>query len=554
VVIFLLLIGANGTAAGPKLPVIGGKPALAVINGEPLTLEEFDRTIASLHEGTMDNAARSRSNSAELLKRMINAKLILQEARNIGLDTLPEVKNPVKVFEEDSLRGMLYGYHIRNIKKPDKKEADRRYMAAVKEIKVKSVLFENEDDGRRLEAIVTAGGDFDQAANRALAAGEATGSLEGQYMQYESLSPEVVRVVSTMKTGEVSPLLRIGNRFSMLKLEDIRYPEDPAAREKAEKDALQAKRVAALEAYTEELKKKYVIRNKKRFESLDYESAEPGFEKLLKDKRVVAEVKGEKPVTVMDLTESLQRRFFHGAERAAQEKQINKRKSQVLEEILNKRVTLKEAKLKKLDRTDYHKSRVEAYRNGILFATFVQKAVEPDVKVEEAEIKAYLQEHIGEYTTPEMMRIDSLVFTKREDAEEAIEKLRKGADFQWMRANADGQVDATKAGNLLQFGGTMLVTATLPEGFQKAVSGAAEGDYRLHADAEGHSYVLYLRDVTPPKPQPFEEVESVIREKVHLEKRTQALRDWEEKLRKASEVKVFATGEKLNRIVKPQAK
>lgn len=554
VLIVLLLSPTKGVAADPKLPVIGGKPALAVINGEPLTLEEFERVIASFHEGMTDNAAKSLSNPSALLERLIHTKLILQEARNIGFDALPEVVDAVKVYAEDSLKGMLYGYHVRNINTPDKKEVDKRYKEAVKELKVKSVLFEKEEDGKRLEADVMAGGDFDEAARTALDAGIAKGSLEGQYMKYESLSPEIARVISTMKNGEVSPLMKVGNRFSMVKLEDIRFPEDPAAREQAGKDALQAKRVAALTTYTEGLKKKYVKVNEKLVESLDYESPEPGFEKLLTDKRVVAEVKGEKPVTVMELTESLQKKFFHGAERAAQEKKINKRKGQVLDEILNKRVALKEAKRKKLDKTEYYKSRVAEYRNGILFGTFLRKAVDPDIKVEEAEVQAYLREHIQEYTTPEMIRIESLAFSTREDADDTIEKLRKGADFQWTRANAEGQIDPKKAETLLNFVGNLLVTKDLPEGVQKTVLGATEGDYRIYAEAGGPYYILSILAVIPPKAQSYETVKDAIKKKVFLDKRQKAFRDWEEKLRKASEVKIFATGEKLDRIVKSQAR
>jgi hypothetical protein len=357
-----------------------------------------------------------------------------------------------------------------------------------------------------------------------------------------------------MKKGEVSPLIKIENRFSMVRLEDIRYPEVPAAREKARKDALQAKRVDSLTAYTEGLRKKYVKVDQKLLDRLDYESAEPGLKKLLADKRVVAEVRGEKPVTVKDLSESLLRKFFHGAEMAAQKGKLNKRKSQVLEEILNKRVTLKEAKQKKFDKMDHYKIQVGEYRNAVLFGTFFQKVIAPDIKADESELKAYLQEHIGEYTTPEMMRIDGLAFSGKQDAEDAIEKLRKGADFQWTRANAEGQVDESKMKNYLIFVGNLHETSDLPEGARKAVSGARDGDYRIYAEADGPYFVLQIQEVIPPKPQPFEAVWEVIEKKVLLEKRQKAMQDWEEKLRNASEVKIFATGEKLDRIVKSRSR
>lgn len=552
--VFLFLAAGKGNAAEPKLPLVSGKPTLAMVNGEPLTLDEFDLALASLHEGATDNAAKSHARPSELLNRLINAKLILQEARNIGLDALPEVVTLVKVYEEDALRGMLFGYRTGQVKKADKKEVGKRYRDAIREVKIASILMEKEEVGKQLEAEVKGGADFGEAAKRRIAAGEATGTLEGQYMKFESLSPEIARTVSVLKKGDVSPLVGVGNRFTMLRLEDIRSLEDPAAREKAEKDALQAKRAAAWNAYLEGLKKKYVKVNGNLLENLDFESPEPGIEKLSKDRRVVAEVKGEKPVTVMDLTESFKNKFFHGAEGAAQKKKINIRKNQVLEEILVKRITLREAKRRGYNRSEYFKNRVGEYRNEILFGAFLQKVVDSDIKVEEAEGKTYYQEHIGEYTTPEMMRIDGIAFSRKEDAEDAIEKLRKGADFQWLRANSEGQVDAKKTENLLEFGGGLLLTSSLPDGVRKAISGTTEGDYRIYAESGGPSYALRIREIEPPRPQPYETVKEIIEKRVFLEKRQKAFRDWEEKLRNASEVKIFATGERLDRIVKPKAK
>ena len=553
-VAMLFLAVEQGSPAGKDLPLVGGKPTLAMVNGEPVTLEQFDRALGGIHGGMADNATRSRVNPSQLLDRLINARLILQEARNIGLDELPEVRSAEKTYGEDTLRRMLYSYHVRNIRKPDRKEVEKRYREVVKEVKVTSVLFEKEEDGKRLDSEVRAGGDFDELAQRMITAGEAKGSLEGQYLNFGSLSPEVAKAVSSMKKGEVSPLIRIGKQFSLLKLEDIRYPEDKAARAQAGKDALQAKKVAALKTYTEGLRKKYVAVDRKLFDGLDYESSEPGFEKMLSDDRALAKVKGEKPATVADLTKALEKKFFHGADRAAERKKLNPKKDQVLEEILNRRVTVKEAKRRKLDRTEFYKTEMEEYRDGILFGAFVQKAIAPDVKVDEEELKRYYQAHIAEYTFPEMVRIDGLAFSDRKDAEEAIEKLRKGADFQWLRANAEGQVEAGKGKNLLEFGGQLLDATTLPEEVLKAISGASPGDYRLYADPGNAYYALDIRERVPSRPMPFESAKGLMEKKVYSEKRQSVVREWEEKLRKASDVKIHATGGKLDRIVNPRAR
>ena len=225
-------------------------------------------------------------------------------------------------------------------------------------------------------------------------------------------------------------MIRIGKQFSLLKLEDIRYPKDKAAREQAEKEALQAKKTAVPEKRTRRgCRKKYVKIDQKLVDSLDFESAEPGFEKLRADDRVLATVKGEKPVTVGDLTTALEKKFFHGAERAAEEKKINRRKDQVLEEILNRRVTIMEAKKQKLERTEYFKVKAQENRNGVLFGAFVQKVIAPDVKVGEEELNGYYQAHIGEYTFPEMVRIDGLLFSDRKNGGRGDREVAQGGGF-----------------------------------------------------------------------------------------------------------------------------
>lgn len=556
-IVSLLLMIPEGEAAdaGPKLPVIEGKTALATVNGEPLALDDLRRQLDAIHEGVADNAAAPRLNPTELLGRMINVHLVIQEARTIGLDELPEVKTAVEAYGRDTLRAMLFGYHVRDIRKPDGKEADKRYRAAVKEVKLASVLIDKEEDAKRLEAEVKAGGAFEAVAKRMINAGEARGSAEGEYMKFKALLPEVAAAVSAMKKGEVSPPIKIGNSHSRVKLLGVRFPEDPDARARAEREALEAKRTAALKAYVEELKKKYVKVNHRLLKELDYDSPEPVLESLRKDPRSVAEVRGEKPVTVEELSEALRKKFFHGMERSAQKGRINRRKEQVLDEILVRRVTGREARRLKIDQSPAYRYALEEYRKGILFGMFVQKVIEPGIRVEEADLSAYLEEHIGEYTSPEMMRIDSIAFSRREDAEKAAARLRGGADFQWVRANAEGRVEPARAKGLLAFGDGPVVSADLPEEVRKAVAGAAGGDYRLcSGPPEEVHYVLHVREVFPPAPQPYDAIKDMIAKKVFETKRNAALDDYMTKLRAAADVKIFAEEKALKRIVREQAR
>ena len=537
IVSILLFFGTAGFASGQDLPVMKGKKVVATINGEPITLNEFNRELTSLHKGRVEDKKAGKQDRLDLLRRLINTRLIVQEAKRIGLDELREIEMMVDAFSKVTLREELMERQVKDIKVDDR-EVEKFYKESVKEWKVSSVMFEKEEAAKKMVEEIKAGKNFDDLSKQLVAEGTAKRGEEGQYLKVKEINPQIAKVVSQMKVGSVSPIIPIKLGFVVLRLEDIRYPEEPEAWNQAKQEALRQKKVEALKNYNAALIKKYVKVNQEVLDRIDYESKAPEFEALLKDKRVVAEIKGENPITVGELTQHLKQQLYHGVERAVETKRLNSRKVPAVEEMLYKRVFRKEALRLGLDKTESYKNKVKEYENSLLFGAFVRKAVVPDIKLKEEEMKTYYNEHRGEYTFPEMMKINSLVFAKRQDAEVAIEKLRKGTELQWLSTNAEGQVDRNTPG-LLTLDGKLLSTKDLPEGLQKVISGAKAGDSRLYASPEGYFYVLIIQEVLSSRPQPYEEVREIVSRKVFDDKIRKAIEDYADKLRALSDVKIY---------------
>ncbi len=526
---------------------------MATVNGEPITLEQYGKQFASIHEGAMEKDQVRKMDPAELLERMIKVKLVVQEAENMGLDGLPEVQQAMEVFQQESLRNFLFGAHLRIINKADPKEIGKIYKELVKEIKLTSVRFDKEEDANAFQSSIKAGGDFSGLVAQAIREGKAKGSDKGSYIKPADLPPEMAGILSAMKSGEISPIIKAGNKFTILKIEAIRFPEDKEKRKEASRQALQRKRSASLKKYASSLVNKYVKYDKKLVKALDFEAEDPGFEKLLQDERPVAWIKGGNPVTVKDWANSLNKIFFHGIEQSIKQKRVNSKKDQALEQIVVKKAVLAEAKRRKFDRSAAYKRLVREYRNETLFGAFVQKAIDPDSRVSDEELKAYMQEHIADYTVPEAIRLELLVFTNKGDAEEAIGKLRAGADFPWMRANATGQADPSAVKEVMDFKGKMVPRSELPDGLQQAIAGAATGDLRLHTDREGLSYVVVVQEVVPSRSEEYESAKDRLAKRVFDEKRGKVLEDWMDKLRNASRIVVYAKGEQLRRLLETDA-
>ncbi len=546
---FFCFAGIAEGAGDPKLPVIRGKEAIATVNGEPITLDQFLRTMASIHEEAGEKKVGGSRNLSAILDRLINIRLIYQEARNIGLDELEDVKSAVEEYRKKTLRSYLYGYHVRNIKKAKKEDVEKIYKDSVREVKVASLLIDKEEDAKALEAGLKSGEKYDELARRMVLEGKAEGGGEGQYLKLKELNPVTAGAVANLKIGEVSPVLPLGKKYTILKLEDIRIPEEPQAREKAQAEALSQAKIAEMNRYAESLKKKQVKIKEDLLESIDFDAKEPGIVDLMADKRVLAQVQGSAPVTVGELAEAVSRKYFHGPDRMAAKRKLNLRKQEVLNEILLRRLFDKEAIRLKIDRIPEYNAQVAEFKEETVFSVFVQQAILPDLKIDEEEIRAFYEGHKSEFRSPDKIKIRILAFTERRDAEEALEKLINGADLQWVLAYAPGQIDPEKARDLFEWGGKVLSAEDLPGGVRQAISGAKSGDFRFYSSPEGPSCVLSVEEVLPSRMQPFEEMKGVLAEKILREKSMEILNSWLVKLKAAYKVKIFAREETLQKII-----
>ena len=147
---------AAGVTAG-ELPIVKGKKVVASVQGELITLSEFDQQLAAMKREQAPGATVDRAQELALLGRMISMVLVAQEARRMGLDQLPEVRQLVDSNARVALREELVERLVKDVK-ADPKEVEKIYQASVREWKVSAVLFEKEEHARSMEAELGAGG------------------------------------------------------------------------------------------------------------------------------------------------------------------------------------------------------------------------------------------------------------------------------------------------------------------------------------------------------------------------------------------------------------
>jgi hypothetical protein len=224
---------------------------------------------------------------------------------------------------------------------PDESVVSNYYREAVRSWKLRSVLFSSEEDARAMEKRLGDGGDFVALAAEAVKAGKASGGEKADVVKPAGLLPQVREAVVQMKPGQISPVVAVGSGkkagFTVVRFEEELFPDDPAEKEKARKRALEDRLKQEGRDYRSDLYKKVKI-NKKLVASVDYEANKGRIDKLLVDKRVLATIAGDKPVTVGELTAALKEHFYHGMDIAAEGKKLNKKKQEMLEQVIDKRL------------------------------------------------------------------------------------------------------------------------------------------------------------------------------------------------------------------------
>jgi hypothetical protein len=516
---------------------------IATVNDDVIRMDELTEALASSHaEKSKQAGGAGKIDYTRILDRLINIRLIAQEAANIGLDELPEFKSETEANTLATSADLVMK-EISKDAKADPREVEKRFKELVVEWKIKSVMFEKEDDAKAITDAMKAGKNFDELTKKAIDEKKAKGGEQGEYLKPKDLLPQIAAAASVLEVGAVGPVIKLASekqtRFVLLKLEDKRYPENPVARQRAEQSALTDKRNEVLAEYKKMLFNTQVTIKEKLLDKIDYDSPKTNFQKLLSDTRAVAEFKDGKTITVGALTEGLQKKFFHGLEQAGKDKFVDKAKRSVLGKLIEEQLINNEAVRRGVEKSDQYQERIKEFQFSELLGLFIEKVVIPDIKVTDDEMRSYFQDHKGEYTDPEMLKMASLDFGNKRDAEAALAKLKKGTDINWVRANAEGLVASTDEEGGLTGGAMVLTTKSLPEEMARSLAGVKSGDYRLSAGSEGRFSVLAIQEVIPARQQPYEEVRKEIWKKAFDADLSKAMEDWFHKLRAAASVKIY---------------
>lgn len=523
-----------------KVPLFAPRSAscpVASVGGDVITVDDLNFALAGSHGSTAGAGKAGKQDPTAILRRLVDARLIVLEGRAMGIEEMPDVVLGIQRIDERVGREMLKERVLASVRS-DPAEVKRLFQDEVREWKLQSVLFLREADAKEAAKQLKAGKAFDALAAKAVADKKAKGNEPGQFVHASKLVPAVVGALRKTPVGKTTPPVKVPGGFAIIEVEDVRYPENPKALADAEKHSLAEQQKKALEKYYGGLVKKYARIDEALLKKLDFEAPKPGLTALKKDKRVLVRIEGKPAITVGDLAARIEEQFYHGAEQAAKQGKINKIKGSSLDAMVSQPVVAIEVDRQGIPKSEEFKRRVEAETNALVFGTFVQKVVLPGVKLDEPTVRKYYDEHKADYSFPAFYKTESIGFEKQKEAEAAVAKLRAGTDFKWLNANAEGKL---APGKDTERPPSVVSVKAMTPAFAKATEGAKAGDVRVYPAPHDQFYAVKVVEVVPPAAQPFEEARESIVQKLYGDAVQKSLEDWFAKLRKIHPVQTYLT-------------
>ena len=266
-----------------------------------------------------------------------------------------------------------------------------------------------------------------------------------------------------------------------------------------------------------------------------------GCRKRPEEKGIVARVNGE-PITLKEFNKVL-------LPYSPSKEEIPGLRRMVLDQLIEERLKLQEARRLGLAVTDeelnqriketmgsYPKSEFGTFLNkegttfeewkkgvseNILLEKLITSQVYLPIKVSEKEITAYYQEHRDQFQEPKKFRIRQILVDSQAEAEEILKALGKGEGFEELAGKKSLSPEKERGGDMGYFS-----TAEMLAEWAEAVGKLSPGEVSYPVKSPYGWHIFKLESVKSPRTVSLKEGGKEIKEKLLLERREGALKEW----------------------------
>ncbi len=529
-IVSLALTAASACAAG-KASL--GDTVLATVNAEPVTVRDLEEGFESSHRGHTVLLAGAGA-VREFLDQNIDRRLLIQEARRIGLDQDAGIREAVRQLVTQQARDQLYKDEVTRPQEVPAEAIQEAYEKMAQRYRVRHILTYARGDAERAAARVRAGEAFGAVAAEVSVSPTAGKGGDLGFVAWGQLDPRLEAEVEGMQPGDVRGPLETDQGWNILLLEEKllwkERPELVKLRNRIKMTLSQRAISRRSFAYFDELRARWKAQV---LEDVLTEKNLLGGEKAGPDadeaKRITVAATGDRSITLADLRGRLNLEAVRKAPAMWALQQIRK----ILDDMLFALLLEQEALRRGYGKRPATVREAWKLEDTLLLDRLLGTVVYPRVQVTDEEVRAFYDQNPKPFTEPEAVRLSMIALEPDQDAEALARDVRGGADFAALaRARSKDPLTARVGGEVgwvAKGKGDPAVEAVV---FSLRVGAVGV------ASLEKAKFILKLEERRPERLQEFTAVKTQARQMLLTQRRREEARRWVARLREASDIVV----------------
>ncbi len=205
-----------------------------------------------------------------------------------------------------------------------------------------------------------------------------------------------------------------------------------------------------------------------------------------------------------------------------------------LDELIKKELLYKEALKKGLNKDPEYIKKVEDFKKITLVGLLLQREIESKVKVSDQEIKDYYEKNKEKFAPVAQIRISQILVKTEKEAEQILEKLRKGENFAQIAKKSSIDTVSAKNGGDMGF----LSKGQMDPELEAAALKLRIGEISEPVKTKSGYHIIKVTDKKSGPVVDFEKVKNLISQNLMAEKQKDVFDSYIEGLRKTYKVEI----------------
>ncbi len=493
---------------------------LAVVNGEPIAERDLKYSLEIAHRRE-DLSSAKELNLSQFIQKLIDDKLVIQEARRMGAEDYPEIQQAVQAYIVRESVVRLYDEEIVRKVTVTEEEINNYYKKNYDRLSLGIIEAGSEENAQEIIEQLKNGADFKELARKYSTHPSQKDGGE-VILRRNALSPPIEKTVSNLKPGEFSDVLKIQNKYYIIKFigsEEAPDSELASVRGSIERAIRKQKEKERSDEYLKYLREQGTIHiDNELFQAIQI-SEESEKEKLSQDARILVQIDGV-TLTVGNFA-SLAKTY------------PGRSKETILNDWIDQKVVDREALSRHYERTPELENTVVSYKNQLLKNAFIKRVVIPQITLSDEALKKYYVSHQESFMKPVRFKIQQITVKTMDDAQDVLNNLQNGADFSWLAKNRSVDPVASEGGDL-----GWLTTAELPEPVRKIIDTLKPGDISPVIKIDTNYRVIQLLDRKEGEVEEFDKVKNAVYRAAFEEQVNAILDNYISQLKKDADITV----------------